>query len=295
MTIQWFPGHMAKARREIEEQLKHVDVVLELVDARLPESSRNPILEAAIAAKPRVLILNKADLADPLITKQWLTYYQHQQMPALAVNAVQDASLRQHLVKVVTPLLAEKFSHDQQRGIQNRGFRAMCLGVPNVGKSTFINHLVGKNIAQTGNKPGVTKKQNWLQVKGAFELLDTPGVLWPKFDNTVIGNRLALSGAIKDSLFHADDVALFLINELTVTYPSLVARYLKVDVQTAKSEFPELAPNVAWLMAATARAGLRDDYDRFADKMRFDFRKGKLGAISLDRPEEAVHGDVSSN
>ena len=205
MNIQWFPGHMAKAKREVSEKLKFVDIVFELVDARLPLSSRNPLLNQILQQKPRIMLLNKADLADPKQTKQWIEYFKAQGILALAINAQENQGVKQ-ILPLAKEALAEKIARDKARGLKPRAIRAMIIGIPNVGKSTLLNRLVGKKIAQTGNKPGVTKGQQWLKLGNELELLDTPGILWPKFDDQEIGMKLALTGAIKDQLLHLDDL-----------------------------------------------------------------------------------------
>ena len=204
--IQWFPGHMAKAKREAKEKLNLVDIVIELVDARIPESSRNPLIDEIVGNKPRIMVLNKADLADPAKTQAWINYYQSQGIQALAIDAQHGKGLKQ-LEKQCQALMSDYFAKQAAKGVKPRAIRLMILGIPNVGKSTLINRFVGKNQAITGNKPGVTKAQRWLKVGRNFELLDTPGILWPKFDDPLVGKKLALTGAIKDQLVHMDDLA----------------------------------------------------------------------------------------
>ena len=184
-TIQWFPGHMAKALRQVKENLKLVDIVLELVDARLPESSRNPQLKELLANKPSILVLTKMDLADPKQTTGWLKYYEEMGQPAVAVNSTQG-SLKV-IEKKIKEVLADKLAAKEAKGIMNQRIRVMCIGIPNVGKSTLLNHLVKKNVAQVGNKPGVTKSQQWLKAGSSLQLLDTPGILWPKFEDPLVG------------------------------------------------------------------------------------------------------------
>ena len=207
--IQWFPGHMAKAKREAKEKLNLVDIVIELVDARIPESSRNPLIDEIVGNKPRIMVLNKADLADPAKTQAWINYYQSQGIHALSIDAQHGKGLKQ-LEKQCQLLMSDYFAKQAAKGVKPRAIRLMILGIPNVGKSTLINRFVGKNQAITGNKPGVTKAQRWLKVGRNFELLDTPGILWPKFDDPLVGKKLALTGAIKDQLVHMDDLALYL-------------------------------------------------------------------------------------
>lgn len=278
--IQWYPGHMAKAIRQIKENLKMVDLVLELADARLPESSRNPLVQELIQNKPSLLLLTKKDLADPTETQGWVNYYQTQQQPVLAINSLHDrASV---IEKKIQSVLVKKIAKQQQRGIQKKRLRVLCLGIPNVGKSTLLNQLVGKKAAQTGNRPGVTKAQQWLKVGKTLDLLDTPGILWPKFEDPLIGQKLALTGAIKDTLFAADDIALFALEYFEQKQPTqLLERYhlKKTDLQM---ELPEL------LLLITQKIGLRDDYERASQRIIFDCRQGKLGRYTLDQVPKLV-------
>ena len=199
MTIQWFPGHMAKARREVTEKLKLVDIVFELIDARLPLSSRNPMIDEVIHQKPRLLILNKADLADDTETKKWIQYFEAREIRAIAINSFEGKGM-QAITKAAKEILEPKLARMRSRGIRPGAIRAMIVGIPNVGKSTLINRLAKKNIAKTGNMPGVTKAQQWIKYEKELELLDTPGILWPKFEDKEAGYKLALTGAIKDTI-----------------------------------------------------------------------------------------------
>lgn len=279
MTIQWFPGHMNKAKREVSEKLKYVDIVFELVDARLPQSSRNPLLGQIIQHKPRLLILNKADLADSQETKKWLDFYHKQGISAIAINAKED-NAKKILLKASQTVLKEKRERDKARGIKERAIRGMVLGIPNVGKSTLLNRLVGKKIAATGNKPGVTKGQQWLKITGSLELLDTPGILWPKFEDPKVAQTLAVSGAIKDQLLHLDDLALFALEFLGKNYPeSLKNRYGFTDEILADT-------SVNQLLFLTKNRGFKDDYDKGANLLLQEIRNGKLGPITFDRIEE---------
>lgn len=278
-TIQWFPGHMAKAKREVSEKLKFVDIVFELVDARLPLSSRNPMLDQILQQKPRLVLLNKADLADPVQTKQWQKYFENQGFLALAINA-QDNQGVKNIVGKAKQALREKIERDKARGLKPRAIRAMVIGIPNVGKSTLMNRLVGKKIAQTGNKPGVTKGQQWLRSGSELELLDTPGILWPKFEDPEIGKKLALTGAIKDQLLHLDDIALYGLDFFARYYPGKIAERYGLE----KSEEEQLAADL--LMTITAKKGFRDNYERGSEMIIFDIRHGKLGRFTLDRYEE---------
>ncbi len=283
-TIQWFPGHMAKAKREVSEKLKFVDIVFELVDARLPVSSRNPMLDQILQQKPRLILINKADLADPQQTKLWEGYFRKQGFLAMAINA-QDSQGIKMIVPKAKEVLQEKIARDKARGLKPRPIRAMVIGIPNVGKSTLMNRLVGKKIAQTGNKPGVTKGQQWLRFGTELELLDTPGILWPKFEDPEIGKKLALTGAIKDQLIHLDDIALFGLDFFARYYEGRIAQRYSLSAVEEQCLAPEL------LMKITEKRGYKDNYDRGSELVVFDIRQGKLGRYTLDRYEELGEKD----
>ena len=228
MTIQWFPGHMAKARRQVTENLKIVDIVFELIDARLPMSSRNPMLDDIIHQKNRLLILNKADMADELQTKRWIQFFQEKGHKAVAVNSLDSKGLKR-VTKAAEEVLAEKWERMRKKGLKPRAIRAMIVGIPNVGKSTMINRLAKKNVARTGNMPGVTKSQQWIRVGKELELLDTPGILWPKFEDQRVGAKLAVTGAIKDAITNMDDLAIFGLNFLETYYPQRLHERYQID------------------------------------------------------------------
>lgn len=209
--IQWFPGHMSKARRQVQENLKHVDFVTILVDARLPLSSQNPMLTKIVGDKPKLMILNKADLADATRTKEWKAYYESQGIKTLAINSKEQSTVKK-VTEAAKELMADKIKRLRDRGIQKETLRTMIIGIPNAGKSTLMNRLAGKKIAVVGNKPGVTKGQQWLKSNKELEILDTPGILWPKFEDELVGLKLALTGAIKDQLLPMDEVTIFGLN-----------------------------------------------------------------------------------
>ena len=280
-TIQWFPGHMAKARKEVIEKLPLVDIVIELVDARLPLSSRNPMLDKLIQNKPHLILLNKKDLADPNQTQKWIHYFEEQQMAALAINAKKNQQ-EKIIIKKCQEILADKIARREAKGLKPKAIRAMIIGIPNVGKSTLLNRMLNKKIAKTGNKPGVTKAQQWLKVAGALELLDTPGILWPKFEDQTIGLKLALTGAIKDDLYHVDDVALYGLEFFKKTYPER----LKEDYKLSEIDLDQ--PMAELLLLLTQKRGYRDDYERMSVQIIQDIRQGKLGAYTLDMVEEDV-------
>lgn len=280
-TIQWFPGHMAKALRQIREQMHLVDIVFELVDARVPYSSQNPEIALAAGEKPRLLIMTKTDLADRNRLNEWLDYFEKHDQPVLALD-----SRKQNVSKLVTAkskeILHDQLVEERAKGLKKRPIRAMCVGVPNVGKSTLLNHLVKKNVAVTGNRPGVTTGQQWLRSSSELELLDTPGVLWHKFASQKQGTMLALSGAIKDSLYAKDDVALFALKYLRQQQPeALKKRYRLTDADlSADVSNPDL------LLRITEKMGFRDDYDRASERLIFELRKGKLGPITMEVPQD---------
>ena len=274
--IQWFPGHMAKALRQVKENLKSVDIVLELVDARLPESSRNPQLAEVLQDKPSIIVLTKMDLADPAETKRWINYYESMGQPAIAVNS--NSGNLKIIEKKIKEILADKLQSRKEKGIQNQKLRAMCIGIPNVGKSTLLNHLVKKNVAQTGNRPGVTKAQQWLKAGKDLQLLDTPGILWPKFEDPLVGKKLALTGAIKDTLYVKDDVALYAVEHFIHTNPDALAQRYRLT----QSELEDTT--VETLLAITRNMGFKEDYDRASERLIFEIRKGKLGRYTLDKP-----------
>ena len=273
---------MSKARRQVQENIKHVDFVTILVDARLPLSSQNPMFTKIVGDKPKLLILNKSDLADSNRTKEWRTYFEKQGIKTLAIN-----SKEQSTVKLVTDaakiLMSEKIQRLRERGIQKENLRTMIIGIPNAGKSTLMNRLAGKKIAVVGNKPGVTKGQQWLKSNKDLEILDTPGILWPKFEDELVGLKLALTGAIKDQLLPMDEVTIFGLNYFKTYYPErLEERFKGIDLE---EEAPEI------IMEMTQKLGFREDYDRFYNLFVKDVRDGKLGRYTLDIVGVDTDGD----
>ncbi len=281
-TIQWFPGHMSKARRQVQESIKFVDFVTVLVDARLPLSSQNPMLTKIVGDKPKLLILNKADLADPVLLKEWQTYFEGQGIPTLALNSKEQSAVKK-VTDAAKKLMADKLARQKERGIRIETLRTMIIGIPNAGKSTLMNRLAGKKIAVVGNKPGVTKGQQWLKSNKDLEILDTPGILWPKFEDETVALKLALTGAIKDNLLPMDEVTIFGLNYFKEHYPDeLVGRYKQLDLN---QEAPEI------IMDMTQKLGFRDDYDRFYSLFVKDVRDGKLGRYCLDTVGELDGND----
>ena len=284
VTIQWFPGHMSKARRQVQENLKYVDFVVELVDARVPMSSRNPMLSKIIDRKPRIVALNKADLADRVRVQEWLDFFEKKGDVALAINSKEDYTSKR-LTVAAKRLMADKIAHDLERGIQSKSLRTMIVGIPNAGKSTLMNRLAGKKVAVTGNKPGVTKGQQWLRTNPDLEILDTPGILWPKFEDDKVGLKLALTGAIKDQLLPMDEVTIFGLRYFLENYRSVTMKRFRMTEDDLALEIPDL------IMALTARFGFREDYDRFYELFIKDVRDGRLGTYCLDK----VADDGSDN
>ncbi|MBE1553482.1 ribosome biogenesis GTPase YlqF [Sporosarcina limicola] len=287
MTIQWFPGHMAKARREVTEQLKLVDIVFELVDARLPLSSRNPMIDEVIHQKPRLLILNKMDLADDTETARWINYFETQGIRAVAIDSFEGKGL-QTVTKVAKEILEPKLERMRKRGIRPGAIRAMIVGIPNVGKSTLINRLARKNIAKTGNKPGVTKAQQWIKFEKELELLDTPGILWPKFEDKEVGYKLALTGAIKDSIVNMEDLAVYGLRFLELNYPKrLTERYgLKAVGEDILPIFNQIG-----LLRKVYSTGGEVDYDKVAELIVRDIRNEYLGKLTFDFTSQQIQND----
>ncbi|WP_061583629.1 ribosome biogenesis GTPase YlqF [Streptococcus gordonii] len=280
-TIQWFPGHMSKARRQVQESIKFVDFVTVLVDARLPLSSQNPMLTKIVGEKPKLLVLNKADLADPVRLKEWQTYFEGQGIPTLALNSKEQSAVKK-VTDAAKKLMADKLARQKERGIRIETLRTMIIGIPNAGKSTLMNRLAGKKIAVVGNKPGVTKGQQWLKSNKDLEILDTPGILWPKFEDETVALKLALTGAIKDNLLPMDEVTIFGLNYFKEHYPDeLTARFKQLDLI---QEAPDM------IMDMTQKLGFRDDYDRFYSIFVKDVRDGKLGRYCLD-----IVGELDGN
>ncbi|MED4989069.1 ribosome biogenesis GTPase YlqF [Geobacillus sp. NFOSA3] len=281
MTIQWFPGHMAKAKREVQEKLKLIDIVFELLDARIPLSSRNPMIHEILGNKPRIVLLNKADMADETVTEQWIAYFERQQLHALAIDAQTGTGIKQ-IVAASKEMLKDKFAKMAAKGIKNpRPMRALIVGIPNVGKSTLINRLAGRNIAKTGDKPGVTKAQQWIKVGKEMELLDTPGILWPKFEDEEVGLKLATTGAIKDTILNLQDVAVYALNFLKQHYPErLKERYSLDDIP---GEIVALFDAIGKRRGCLVSGGAVD-YDKVSEIVLHDIRTEKLGRLSFETP-----------
>jgi ribosome biogenesis GTPase A len=275
VNIQWFPGHMAKARIEVQEKLKFVDIVYEMLDARLPISSRNPMLDKILQQKPRLILINKSDLGDSKQLKKWCTYFKKQGYHSLTINSLQNTNVKK-IISESKVVLKKKFARDKMRGLKPRAIRVMIIGIPNVGKSTLMNRLVGKKKAVVENKPAVTKAQQWIRLNSNLEILDTPGILWPKFTDEEVGKKLALTGAIKDQLFHADDIALFGLGFFVNHFPkSLIKRYSLTEADLSLS-------TVDLLLLISQKRGFKDDYERASRMIIQEIRSKKLGQYTLD-------------
>lgn len=278
--IQWYPGHMAKAKRELKEKLPLVDVVFELVDARIPDASRNPSVKEIIQNKPYVLILMKSDLADPDVTNQWLNYYKNQGIEAITFNGKSAQGIN-NIVDAARNVLDKNFAKREEKGMKERAIRAVTVGIPNVGKSTLINRFAGKNVTQTGDRPGVTKAQQWIKYKNELELLDMPGILWPKFEDQEVGQKLALTGAIKDTIYYVDDISLYGIEFIREHFPGALAKRYHFNEQLEQ----ELsAPDL--LLLITEKRGYFDDYERGARMLLNELRAGKLGRMTFETPKD---------
>lgn len=281
MSIQWFPGHMAKARREVEEKLKLVDFVMELVDARAPLSSKNPLLEQVLQDKPKMIVFMKSDLADQQETEKWMNYFREQGNQAIAIDVNNKTDIK-NVIQMAKNLGTEKMEKLKRKGIQPRAARAMIVGIPNVGKSTLINRLAGKKIAKTGDRPGVTKQQFWIKVKKDFELLDTPGILWPKFENEMIGYRLAALGTIKDQLLSLEDISAFVITYMQQHYPKDLSERFAIteDADDMWDIFETIGKRRGCL-----ESGGGVNFEKVASVILGELRTGKLGRVTLESSE----------
>lgn len=280
MNIQWYPGHMTKARRMMQEDIKLIDIVIELVDARLPLASKNPDIDELAKGKARLILLNKADMADPKYTKLWEDFFRGQGFFVLQINARTGAGMKA-VTGVVNEACKEKIERDRKRGIKNRPIRAMIVGIPNVGKSTFINSYAGKACTKTGNKPGVTKGKQWIKLNRNVELLDTPGILWPKFEDQTVGIKLAISGSIKDDILNITELALKLADYLRVNYPGAMAVRYQIE---EKEDGVALLSDIAIAKCCLMKGG-QPDIDKAAVMLIDDFRNLRLGRITLEQPE----------
>lgn len=283
MNVQWYPGHMTKAKRQMQEDLKLIDLIIELVDARVPISSRNPDIDSLGQNKARLILLNKADLADERQNEAWKEYFQNRGGHVVKVDSRSGAGMKQ-VHAMIQEACRDKIERDKKRGIKSRPVRAMVAGIPNVGKSTFINSFAGKACTKTGNKPGVTRGKQWIRLNKNVELLDTPGILWPKFEDQKVGERLACIGSIKDDLLNMEELALILIAYLKERYPGVLEkRYGVSEGGEALAVMEEIAK-----VRGCVKKGDELDYAKTAGIIFDDFRSGKTGRITLEWAEQEV-------
>lgn len=279
-NYQWYPGHMTKAKRMMQEDIKLIDLVIELVDARVPLSSRNPDIDELGKNKARIVLLNKSDLADTRSNKLWMEYFAQKGMHALEINSKTGSGVKA-IQGVVQEACKEKIERDRKRGIINRPVRAMVVGIPNVGKSTFINSFAGKACTKTGNKPGVTKGKQWIRLNKGLELLDTPGILWPKFEDQTVGLHLAMIGSMNDEIVHLDELAYELIKYIGTQYPGLLEKRYDIELQ---EDAYEVLKSISESKKCFLKGG-ELDVMKAASMVVDDFRSGRIGKISLETPE----------
>lgn len=281
MHFQWYPGHMTKAKRAMQEDIKLIDVVIELVDARVPQSSKNPDIDGLANGKSRILLLNKTDMADSKVTEKWKKYYEKKGYFVIAVNSTKRNELKA-VNQLIQKACKEKIERDRRRGILNRPIRAMIVGIPNVGKSTFINSFAGKACTKTGNKPGVTKGKQWIRLNKQVELLDTPGILWPKFEDQTVGLRLAFIGSIKDELLQRVEISLDFIDFMVEHYPGKLHDMYGVSEDEKDTEILRAIGEVRKCL----KKGEEVDYEKAAALLLDDFRNARIGNISLEFPKQ---------
>ena len=281
--INWYPGHMTKAKRMMQEDIKFNDIVIELIDARIPMSSRNPDIDDLAKNKYRLILLNKSDLADERVTAKWVDFFEKQGIKVIKLDSRQRSGMKS-VNNAILEVCKEKIEKDRKRGIINRPVRAMIVGIPNVGKSTFINSFAGKACAKTGNKPGVTKGKQWIRLNKTVELLDTPGILWPKFDNEKIANDLAFIGSINDQILNLTELSLKFIESVKNDYAGIfTSRY---DIEE-KDDGVTMLGDIAIARGCLKKGG-EPDYDKAATLMFVFFCSGKLGKISIEKPEDYI-------
>ncbi|MDD7337660.1 MAG: ribosome biogenesis GTPase YlqF [Oscillospiraceae bacterium] len=284
-TVQWFPGHMAKTRRLIKESLSMVDAVTEILDARIPLSSRNPEIEQITAGKPRIILLNKCDVADERITREWINYFERKGFTALPIDCRSGKGLGAYR-PAVRKVLAEKIKSNEQKGMAGKSLRVMVVGIPNTGKSSFINRMAGKNRAQVADRPGVTRHNQWFNIGNGIELLDTPGVLWPKFDDPSVGDKLAFIGSVKDTVLDSETMAVRLIDVLKKEYPNTLSQRYKINgidfAETESFEILELLGKKRGMLIS----GGEIDTERASVTLLDEYRAGKLGKISMETPHD---------
>ena len=279
MEFQWYPGHMTKAKRQMQEDIKLIDLVIEVIDARCPVSSRNPDINGLANGKLRLILLNKSDLADKSVNQKWKDYFKNQGFYCVELDS-RDRKNMKGVQATLDEVCAAKFERDRKRGIKNRPVRAMVVGIPNVGKSTFINSFAGRAVAKTGNKPGVTKGKQWIKLNKSVELLDTPGILWPKFEDNTVGLHLAFIGSINDAIIETRELALELVDFLTTNYPGVLNKRYNVNEEAINHEIiTDIASKRNFV-----KKGDQLDFDKASFVLIDEFRNGSLGNLSLERP-----------
>ncbi len=281
MEFQWYPGHMAKAKKAMQEDIKLIDVIIELVDSRIPYSSKNPDIDSLANGKSRVMVMNKYDLADSSVTDEWVKYYEDKGYFVARTNS-KDRTGVKAINNIIQKACHEKIERDRRRGILNRPVRALVAGIPNVGKSTFINSFTGRACTKTGNKPGVTKGKQWIRHNKNVELLDTPGILWPKFEDQDSGMRLAFIGSIKDELYNIYELSILLIKFLLEDYPGAISSCYKTEIPAGSSEADVLG--IIAKCRGCIKSGAEPDLDKAGKCLVDDFRAGRLGRITLEKP-----------
>ena len=281
MEFQWYPGHMAKAKKAMQEDIKLIDVIIELVDSRIPYSSKNPDIDSLANGKSRVMVMNKYDLADSSVTDEWVKYYEDKGYFVARTNS-KDRTGVKAINNIIQKACHEKIERDRRRGILNRPVRALVAGIPNVGKPTFINSFTGRACTKTGNKPGVTKGKQWIRLNKNVELLDTPGILWPKFEDQDSGMRLAFIGSIKDELYNIYELSILLIKFLLEDYPGAISSCYKTEIPAGSSEADVLG--IIAKCRGCIKSGAEPDLDKAGKCLVDDFRAGRLGRITLEKP-----------
>ena len=277
MAINWYPGHMVKTKREIKEKLDLIDVVFEVIDARIPKSSKNKDVDELIKNKPRILIMTKLDLCDEAETKKWISYYEELGYKVIVLNLLNNPDMRV-IYNETDKIYKDLNEKRKQKGLKERKIRALILGVPNVGKSTLINRLVGKKAANVGNKPGITKQLEWIRLNNDIELLDTPGILWPRFDNDEIALNLASMTAIKEEILNLEEVAIYIVNTMLKLYPDNIKnRYNIIDTSDIVTILDEIGKKIG------AIRNKETDYDKVYTIILKDLREGYLGKVTFDR------------
>lgn len=284
MLYQWYPGHMSKAKKQMIEDMKLIDVVIEILDARIPYSSKNPDIDNIALNKSRVIVLNKADIADKTITSKWQKYYEDKGYFVTIVNSKTGEGIKK-ITETVKKACNEKIERDRKKGILNRPIRAMIVGIPNVGKSTFINSYAGKSCAKTGNKPGVTKGKQWIRLSKEIELLDTPGILWPKFEDQSVGLKIAMIGSINEDILQPGELANALLKYTMKNYPGMIKT--KYNVEECPDDVHETLNRIALKRGCLLKGGIVDT-ERTAILINDDFRNAKIGCISLEVPNNEI-------